>query len=197
MILVAALVGYIIGSLPTAGALGRVWGVQLRESGSGNPGANNALRLGGPVLAATVLLIEVSKGLAAVVVGLQLAGDPGAVAGAVGAVTGNVYNVWYKLDGGKGLGISLGVLAGIWPTVLPIVLAVLVALAAITRSSGTATIASITALNALAVIWWAGDWSTGWGVSPGPLLVVSAIGIALALWRKHRAEVGVTRPILR
>lgn len=194
--ILSALAGYLIGSLPTAGALARLWGVNLRNSGSENPGANNALRLGGPALGATVLLIEISKGLAAVMAGLELAGEPGAVVGGIGAVTGNVYNVWYRFDGGKGLGITAGVLAGTWPTVLAPLVVIMLAIAMPTRSSGLAALAAIAALNGSALLWWLLDWPTGWGVKSGPLLLVVALGIGLTLWQKHRADSRVSRPLL-
>lgn len=196
MIVVSAVVGYLIGSLPTAASLARLWGVSLRESGSGNPGANNALRLGGPALGATVLLIEISKGLAAVIAGSALAGELGAAVGGIGAVAGNVYNVWYRFDGGKGLGISAGVLTGTWPTVLLPLVVIMIAIALPTRSSGLAAIVAIGALNGSALLWWLLGWPTGWGVTAGPLLVVVALGIGLTLWRKHRADSRVIRPLL-
>lgn len=197
MIAVAAVAGYALGSLPTAGALGRLWGVNLRESGSSNPGANNALRLGGPVLAAIVLSFEIVKGLLAVIGGVGLAGEPGAVAAALGAVLGNVYNLWYGFDGGKGLGISGGVLAGLWPLVLAPVAALLWMVGRRTGSSGTAAITAIVVLNCAAFAWWVLEWSTGWGMRPGPLLVIATLGISLTIWPKHWAEAHFNRPLRR
>lgn len=196
MIALAALVGYLVGSLPTAGWLARLWGVNLHESGSRNPGANNARRLGGPVLGATVLLVEMSKGLVAVIAGMTLAGEPGAVAGGIGAVAGNVYNVWYRFRGGKGLGITAGVLAGAWPTVLLPLLVLMLTIALPTRSSGLAAVTAIAVLNGSAFLWWALGWPTGSGLIPGPLLVVIAMGIGLTLWPKHRADSRLSRPLL-
>lgn len=121
----AGIVGYLIGSLPTAEWLGKRAAVDLRREGSTNPGTNNALRLAGPRLAAAVLTTEMAKGVIAVVAGVALAGDIGAVLAGVGAVTGNVFNSYYRFRGGKGLGISAGVLTAIWPTVVLPVLAVL------------------------------------------------------------------------
>lgn len=197
MSLLAAFAGYLVGSIPTAAPLGRIWGVRLREQGSGNPGANNALRLGGPVLAATVLLLEVAKGLAAVQIGSGLAGDIGAVAAAIGAVAGNVYNLWYRLEGGKGLAISAGVLLGVAPALLMPALAVLVVVAILTKSSGAATLGAVVTLNAAAVTWWLTGWSPGWGIGSGPLLVLLSGGIGLVLWPKHRAEARVSEPVPR
>lgn len=192
MSLLAAIAGYLLGSIPTAAPLGRIWGVRLREEGSANPGANNALRLGGPVLAVTVLLVEIAKGLAAVRLGLSLDGDTGAVTGGIGAVAGNVYSVWYGLQGGKGLAISAGVILGVAPLLLAPPLLVLVAVVLPTKSSGTATLGALMALNVAALAWWLMDWSTGWGIGPGPLLALLSVGMSLVLWSKHRTESELT-----
>ena len=195
MTLIAGLVGYLLGSLPTAAPLGRIWGVRLRKDGSQNPGANNALRLGGPVLALTVLLVEVAKGLAAVRLGFGLDGELGAVAGAVGAVAGNVHSFWYGFRGGKGLGISAGVLLGVAPLLLLPTIGVLLLVVLPTKSSGTATLGAIVALNVAAVAWWLAEWSTGWGIEAGPLLVVLSVGMTLVLWPRHHADLAVSEPL--
>jgi glycerol-3-phosphate acyltransferase PlsY len=184
MSLLAALIGYVIGSMPTAGLLGRLWGVDLLGEGSGNPGTANALRTSGARLAATVLVVEAAKGYAAVLAGSSIAGETGAMAAGLGAVAGNVYNVWYHFGGGKGLGISLGVLAAAWPAALVPVLVVLVGAVLISRSSGIASLAAVVALIASSVLWTAYDWPTGGIEATGQLVVLSA-GMALVLIRKH------------
>lgn len=197
MIALAAIGGYLIGSIPTAAALGRVWGVDLRRHGSGNPGANNAMRLGGPVLAMTVLLFELAKGLGAVRLGQSVEGDLGVVMAAIGAVAGNVYNLWYRMEGGKGLAISAGVLLGAAPALLVPALAVLVAVVIPTRSSGLASLAAIVTLDLGAVAWWLSGWSPGGGLSTGPLLLLMTLGITVVLWPKHHREAGISAPLLR
>ena len=178
-------IGYLIGSLPTAEWLGRMVGVDLRNEGSENPGTNNALRLGGPSLAAIVLLVEMTKGAIAVVLGGVLGGDVGAVLAAVGAAMGNVYNMYYGLKGGKGLGISIGTLFAIWPTVVLPVLAMMVATVLITRSSGAAAIVTIVSLTIMAVLWMIFEWPMAWGIEPTHLLIVLSVGLGAVLWRKH------------
>lgn len=195
MILVSGLTGYLVGASPTAAPLGRIWGVHLRRDGSRNPGANNALRLGGPVLALTVLLVEIAKGLAAVRLGFAFEGDAGAVAAGIGAVAGNVYSLWYGFSGGKGLGISAGVLLGTAPMLLLPTILVMIVVVAPTKSSGTATLGAIAALNAAAISWWLADWSTGWGLGPDPLLVVLSLGMTIVLWQRHHADRAVTEPL--
>lgn len=200
MTALAALIGYAVGSLPTADGLGRLAGVRLRGAGSGNPGANNALQLGGPALALAVLLVEMSKGAGAVLVGDALASHPGAVVGGLGAVAGNVYNVWYRGQGGKGLGITAGVLLAAWPTVLAPVLLVLGLAVLITRSSGLATLIAIAALLLMSVLWAWRLWPTAWGLDNGALLVALAAGIGALVFDRHWRDSplsGQPRPLPR
>lgn len=198
MSVLAALVGYAIGSLPTADCLGRLAGVRLREAGSQNPGANNALRLGGPALALAVLLVEISKGAGAVLAGEALASHPGAVLGGLGAVAGNVYNIWYRGQGGKGLGIAAGVLLAAWPTVLVPILLIIGLTALVTRSSGLATLVSIAALLLMAVLWAWRLWPTAWGLDNGALLVALAAGIGALVFDRHWRDSPLSaRPPLR
>ncbi len=181
----AAIVGYLVGSAPTAEWLGRLAGVDLRREGSMNPGANNALRLGGQRLAAAVLAIEMAKGAIAVVAGAALAGGLGAVLAGVGAVTGNVFNMYYRFQGGKGLGISAGVLTAIWPTVLAPVLVVILIAVLITRSSGGAAIVAIVAFNVMAVLWATLEWPMAWGIDATGQLLLLSLGIGAVLWNRH------------
>lgn len=181
----AGIVGYLIGSLPTAEWLGKLVAIDIRRQGSMNPGANNALRLAGPRLAAAVLTTEMAKGVVAVVAGAALAGDIGAVLAGVGAVAGNVFNTYYGFQGGKGLGISAGVLTAIWPTVLVPVVTVLVITVLITRSSGAATIVTIVTLNILAILWASLVWPMAWGIAATSQLLMLSLGIGLILWNRH------------
>lgn len=167
----AVLSGYLIGSIPTAGFLGRWHGVDLRSEGSGNPGTANALGTSGVALAA-------------VSAGDWLGDESGAIAAGLGAVAGNVYNVWYRFQGGQGLGISLGVLAGLWPVALLPILVVMVVGVLVSRSAGIASLVAISALILSATLWASNGWSTG-GVEPGARLVVLAVGIGFLIFWKH------------
>lgn len=196
MTVLVALFGYLIGSIPTAELLGRLRGVDLRSEGSGNPGANNAFRTSGPLLAALVLVVEAAKGYLAVWIGDWLIGDVGAIAGGLGAVTGNVYNVWYRFQGGKGLGISFGVLAGLWPAVLVPVVVVILLSVLLTRSSGIAALVAIASLIVMALLWSGYGWPTG-GVAPTGQLIVLAVGIGLIISWKHWRDTPFTARVPR
>lgn len=193
MIALAALAGYLLGSVPTAGLIARTRGVDLRAEGSGNPGTSNALRTSGPLIAAAVLTVEAAKGYAAILVGAWVADETGAVAAGLGAVAGNVYNLWYRFSGGKGLGISLGVLAGLWPAVLLPVGGILVIGMIVSRSSGIASLAAITALVVASFVWPPNQPGPGVIESTG-LLPVLAIGIGVIIGWKHWQDVPFRSP---
>lgn len=198
MTLLAGPIGYLIGSIPTANWLGRMWGVDLTRGGTGNPGANNARRLGGYRLALLVLCVEMAKGFFAVAVGSMIAGDTGALAAGLGAVAGNVYNVWYRFRGGKGLGITGGVLIGLWPAGFPFVVLVLILASAVTRSTGSGTLLTLLVLVAGSPLWDQTGLDNPWGLVDTSLLVPLAIGLAVVIspkhWRDARARLSSPVP---
>lgn len=192
MIVVALVAGYLIGALPTAQALGRLWGVDLRREGSTNPGTFNSLRLSGPSLAGAVLAVEAAKGYGAVVLGQWMADDAGAIAAGIGAVAGNVYNLWYRFQGGKGLGISLGVLIAAWPLSIPVAIGGIVLAVALTRSSGKSAIAAMITLVVSAIVWSFTEWPTG-GVAPTTQLIWLAAGMSGLMFPRHWRDVQLKR----
>jgi glycerol-3-phosphate acyltransferase PlsY len=181
----AAAAGYLIGSAPTAIWLARLWGIDLRKGGTGNPGANNARRLGGNTLALLVLIVEITKGLLAVVVGLVVADQAGGLAAGLSAVAGNVFNVWLGFKGGKGLGISGGVILGLWPGAFPIVVLTIALASAVTRSTGMGSLITIGVFLVLALVWDRFGVESPWGLDEQWLRVLLAIGLALLVGPKH------------
>lgn len=183
----ALLAGYLIGSVPTADLLGRRRGIDLRIRGTGNPGAANALRLGGRRLAAAVLGFDLLKGAVAAVVGAALGGDATAVAAAVAAIAGQIHNPWFGFHGGKGLGVTGGTLAVIWP---PGLLVVLPVLGLVSRALGSAlgSLVGLATLAGAAVVWARRDWAMAWGIAPDDLLVWYAIGVVLLAAPKFFAD---------
>jgi acyl phosphate:glycerol-3-phosphate acyltransferase len=174
----AMLAGYAIGSLPTADAVARGHGVDLRTTGTGNPGTANALRVGGGRLAATVLLLDLAKGAAAALIGRILAGDAGGVAGAVLAAYGQVANPWHGFRGGKGLAVTGGALLVLWPYGAAAALPALV-LGASLFGSAAGGLVGLLALGGAAVLWAANGWPTAWGIAADDTLVWLAIGIVV------------------
>ena len=108
---IAAIVAaYLIGSLSSAIILCKLAGLpDPRSKGSGNPGATNVLRIGGKKLAATVLFIDVVKGLLPVAM-VSLAGLDlvWVTATAFAVFLGHLYPVFFQFNGGKGVATALG-----------------------------------------------------------------------------------------
>ena len=175
MILTAP-IGYLLGSLPTADWLARIAGINLRSSGTGNPGAANALGQGGRWLGVAVLLADIAKGLAAVLIGWAIAGQGAGLAAGLAAIAGQIYNPWYHFQGGKGLGVSVGATLAAWPLGLTITVP-LIALLAKLLGAAWGAILALTAYLLLAIMWAALGLETLWGVPPDDRLVWFAIGL--------------------
>lgn len=108
--LVVLISAYLIGSLSSAIVLCKLAGLpDPRSQGSGNPGATNVLRFGGKKLAATVLIIDVIKGVLPVVIACLLGLDQTWMAAtAFFAFLGHLYPVFFDFKGGKGVATALG-----------------------------------------------------------------------------------------
>lgn len=109
----AALLGYLLGSIPFGLLLARFGGAgDIRDIGSGNIGATNVLRTGRKGLAAATLILDLLKGTAAVLLVRQLV--PGCEYIAAGAAFfGHLYPVWLGFKGGKGVATYAGILFGL------------------------------------------------------------------------------------
>lgn len=138
-------------------------------------------------LAAAVLFVEMAKGFGATQLGEVIGADAGAIAGALGAIAGNTYNIWYRFRGGKGLGITAGVLLAAWPPSLPILVVVIGVGAALTRSSGIAALLAIGAALMASVLWSTLEWENWWGVG-SEMLPALALGMSLLLVPKHLTD---------
>jgi len=110
--LAALLLAYLIGSIPFGLLLTRWAGLgDIRQSGSGNIGATNVLRAGGKTLGLLTLLLDISKGMAAVYVAFLLAEERFLIAhwAMLAAMLGHCFPLWLRFKGGKGVATALGV----------------------------------------------------------------------------------------
>jgi acyl-phosphate glycerol 3-phosphate acyltransferase len=105
-----ALGGYLVGSFPSAELAQRLSGssVDLRQDGSGNPGATNVDKLLGHKWGAAVLVADVAKGALAARAGGRLAGRLGANLGGTSAVLGHCFPRLGRKHGGKGVAARYG-----------------------------------------------------------------------------------------
>ena len=124
-ILIAAVVGYLLGAIPFGLIVGRLTkGIDLREYGSHRTGATNALRTLGAKAAALVFVLDVAKGVAAVLIARAIGGDAAEWAAAVAgfaAIVGHNWSVFIGFTGGRGVATSAGALAAVTPWTLVVV----------------------------------------------------------------------------
>ncbi|MEO1038168.1 MAG: glycerol-3-phosphate 1-O-acyltransferase PlsY [Pseudomonadota bacterium] len=118
LLLLAAIGGYLLGSIPFGLVIVRLAGLgDIRQVGSGNIGATNVLRTGRKDLALATLLLDSGKAGAAALIFMALLGPlAGLIAGAA-AFLGHCFPVWLRFKGGKGVATFLGVLLAAVPAV--------------------------------------------------------------------------------
>jgi glycerol-3-phosphate acyltransferase PlsY len=108
-VIIAAIVGYLLGSIPFGLLLTKAAGMgDIRAIGSGNIGATNVLRTGNKWLALATLLLDAGKGALAVLAAREIAPDATLVAAAA-AFFGHLYPMWLNFRGGKGVAVFLGI----------------------------------------------------------------------------------------
>jgi acyl phosphate:glycerol-3-phosphate acyltransferase len=187
--------GYVIGTFPTASIVARrVSGgtVDLRRSGSGNPGSANALGVLGAKAGAVVLVGDVGKGAAACVLGGLVGGPTGAHLAGTAAVAGHCYPVWNGFAGGKGVATSVGQCLATLPAYFPIDAAVAVATASSSRwrqRAFAATVVSSTCWVLGSILWWRRRWPNPWGPpATGALPIATAASTAMILQRFVAAQ---------
>jgi len=116
--IIAIVLGYLLGSIPTAYLATRVAaGKDVRRLGGGNVGGLNVYREVGLLPAVVVAIVDLAKGAAAVAIAQWLldVSPPFVLAAAVAAVVGHNWMVWLKFSGGKGMGAAIGSLTVLLP----------------------------------------------------------------------------------
>lgn len=177
----AAALGYALGSVPFGLLLTRLTGAgDLRSIGSGNIGATNVLRTGRKGLAAATLLLDLAKGMAAVLAARHFLPGTEPVA-AVAAVVGHCFPVWLRFNGGKGVATTMGVATGLaWPIGLVFAI-VWIGMLALTRVSSLGGMSAAVAAPLAA-------WAFGHHQAAHALVLIAL----LVIWL-HRANIGRLR----
>jgi acyl phosphate:glycerol-3-phosphate acyltransferase len=181
MIVLSVLIAYCLGSISTSTLIGMwVGNIDIRKHGSGNAGATNTLRVLGLKWAIIVLLVDVLKGVIAVLLARWLGhGDVLYIyASGLAVIFGHNWPVFFQFRGGKGVATTIGVL--LLTMIQPALIAGVVAIAvvAITRwiSLGSLTFTVLTCVVAMCLH------------EPTSAIVFSALVAVMSIYR-HRANI--------
>lgn len=206
-LLLAATTGYLLGTVPSADTVARLakgGAVDLRSSGSRNPGGVNALRLLGERPGRAVITADVAKGFLACACGRGVAGDVGAHVGGVAAVVGHCYPVWRRFRGGKGVATSFGQCLYTFPAAAPIELALATMATRMPGLRQRALVSTGVASSgwlAASVLWWKRGLPNSWGppvtgalpVANAASVLVVASAFARALLRRDPDDLAQER----
>lgn len=149
------LFAYFLGSIPVGWIVARLFfKTDIRSKGSGNIGATNALRQFGTAVGLIVLLLDMSKGIIAVLLAKSIYGSGAMMVVICGllAILGHVFPIWLKFKGGKGVATAAGVFIALTPISLLIALLVFIVVVAITRYVSLGSIMGALSLLAVNVI---------------------------------------------
>lgn len=173
------LLAFLIGAVPFGLVIGKLKGIDLREKGSGNIGATNAMRALGKPLGALVFLLDTLKGWLPVFLAHQQNFPSEWLVGAgLAAVLGHIYSPFVRFKGGKGVATALGVLLGLDYRVGLGAFALFVIVVAVTDYVSVGSIAA--ALAQAALFWVLGD--------PLPMKLFGAIAGVFVIFR-HRGNI--------
>lgn len=136
---ISAAVGYLVGSINFAVIFSKIiYGNDIRNSGSGNPGATNAVRIYGKKFGAAIFLCDFSKGLLSVAIARLFvaffdAPHEAMLAAGFFAQLGHVLPVFHGFRGGKGVATAVGSAFALMPLTAVILLALFAAVLLLTK----------------------------------------------------------------
>ncbi|MEP6883087.1 MAG: glycerol-3-phosphate 1-O-acyltransferase PlsY [Dokdonella sp.] len=198
-------IAWLLGSLSGSLLLGRLRGLDIRKSGSGNAGGTNALRVAGWRFAFLVILIDVGKGALAALLGLwspagfaEIYLDPMSQAAACSfvAVIGHCWPVFFGFRGGKGAGTTVGAVLILAPMLAAAMFVVWIVVVGSARYVGLATILAGLGfpLFVLSAAWFGHPYPPAlqvFSLAIAALIVFTHRGNLLRLWRHEEPRISV------
>lgn len=141
IIAILIVLAYLIGSIPTAVWVSqKIYGIDIREHGSGNAGATNTFRVLGPKAGSAVMFVDMLKGFIAVKLSLlsNFSWSSEAITNlqvflGLAAVIGHIFPIWADFRGGKGIATLFGMILSIQPLVAVSLIGVFMIMLFLTR----------------------------------------------------------------
>lgn len=178
---IALLLSYLLGSLPTGYLFGKILkGIDIREHGSGNPGATNVFRVVGPTAGVLTLFIDFFKGFVPVSLSrFYLWQDP-VILACIGtsAILGHITSIFLKFRGGKGVSTAGGVFMAILPVQTSIAIGIFLAALLTTRYVSVSSISGAIGL-----------WFSTWLMIDSKFMMAIVSALALLIIFLHRKNI--------
>jgi acyl phosphate:glycerol-3-phosphate acyltransferase len=180
-IIIAAAAAYLLGSINSSIIVGRIYGKDIRNYGSGNAGLTNAIRVLGKKSAVFVLLGDIAKGiLACILSSVIIASDlfPVYTVGGLFVIIGHNWPLYFKFKGGKGALTAMTAAFMIDPASASVLIVIFIAVLLIFRYVSLATITACLSYP-LAVHIFTGS----------PYILAYSAAVALLVIYRHRTNI--------
>lgn len=174
--ILAVVVSYFVGTLPSAIIVARSKGVDIMAVGSGNPGASNVARALGAKWGIVVFVLDAAKG--ALPVAVMLGNRPIAYLCGAAAILGHIFPVMRGFKGGKGIATGGGVLLALHPPILAGALVGWLVIMKVTKKASVASIVIVPIVIALVVV----SGTPGWEIA-------GFIALALLIEIRHISNI--------
>lgn len=183
-VLAWSLFAYLVAAIPMGVLVGLARGVDIRQLGSGNIGATNAVRVLGKKLGVVVFVLDLLKAylpvrwaMASTALGELPEPEVGLAIVGLAATLGHIFPIYLRFRGGKGVACALGVFAALMPICGMFAALIYVQTLVLTRVSA---IGSLTAVNALTLHLW---------ISGAPAAYrLLVLAMATIIWIRHRGN---------
>jgi acyl phosphate:glycerol-3-phosphate acyltransferase len=185
--LLVIVIAYLIGSIPFGYLIVRTkGGGDIRQTGSGGTGATNVSRRAGKLAGVLTLLLDASKGVAAVLIAQTVSGsDWMRAAAAIAVIVGHIFPVWLGFRGGKGVATGVGVFLVLSPIALLCAGVVFVSIVFFTRY---VSLGSVMAAVLIPLFVWLQNVFVEPVADLRPLLMAAIVGALLILFA-HRGNI--------
>lgn len=186
--IIVVAVAYLLGSIPFGYLLVKhvfTGGEDVRKIGSGGTGATNVMRRAGLKAGLLTYAFDVAKGLAAVLIMKQVAGDDyfwiGATA--IAAIVGHIFPVFLNFRGGKGVATGVGVYLALAPYSVLSTLVLWALIVYLTRYVSLGSIIATSAVPLWTLLYYGWLWPSPHLI---PLIGIAFAGCALIVAKHHQ-----------
>lgn len=186
---IAIVVGFMLGGLPFGYWIALVAGAgDIRQRGSGNTGATNVWRVIGATAGSSTLILDIGKGVAAVLVASALSASPEyaeylKVSAGLSSIAGHIFSPFLGFRGGKGVNTSLGVFATLLPQETAVALVAFLIVVASTRYISLGSVVAAIALFLAALVETLFDYH-----APAPVYLALTSVVASLIVFAHRSN---------